>query len=79
MDATAVWTAPGLFRDSNSASCLCYHRGSSVLQESGVPSFCGSLCMEVSVYTADRRWRKRTVVYTRDFLFNSAVFEERIV
>lgn len=51
--------ASGLLRDSNKASCLCHHRGSSVYQKPGVPCLSCNGYMEVSV---DRRWCKSNVI-----------------
>lgn len=49
---------PDLLRDSNKASCLRHHRGSSVYEKPGVPCLSCDGYMEVSL---DRRWCKITV------------------
>lgn len=61
MDAAALRPTPDLFRNSNSASGILHHRGSCVLEKSGVPGVSDGGCMQVGVHRADRRWRKSTI------------------
>lgn len=50
VDAAAVGPSPDVFRNSDSESCICHHRGTFSVQKSGVPGLFGSYCMEVSVF-----------------------------
>lgn len=73
VDAADLWSAPDLFRDSNSTGCLCHHHSSGFLQIPGVPSHSGSGCMEVGVCNVDRRWRNRTVIHCIENILSNSL------